>query len=82
MRERARKEGRPVRYDGTWRDRDPGDGAVPDRLPVVRLKAPRDGETVIEDGVQGRSPGRQRADGRSGAVARRRLAHLYAVRGG
>ena len=53
MRESARKEGRPVRYDGTWRDRVP-DGPVPNVPPVIRLKAEQDGETVIEDRVQGR----------------------------
>lgn len=52
MRERARQEGRPPRYDGRWRDRDPSE-APADRAPVIRLKAPRDGETVIEDMVQG-----------------------------
>ena len=53
MREKARQEGRPVRYDGTWRDRDPADApkGIP---PVIRLKAPQDGETIIEDRVQGR----------------------------
>ncbi|HLJ22053.1 MAG TPA: glutamate--tRNA ligase [Stellaceae bacterium] len=53
MRERARKEGRPVRYDGTWRDR-ALDGPVPNVPPVIRLKAAQEGETVIEDRVQGR----------------------------
>ena len=53
MRERARKEGRAVRYDGTWRDRAP-DGPVPNVPPVIRLKAEQAGETVIEDRVQGR----------------------------
>ena len=52
MRETARKEGRPPRYDGRWRDRDPSE-APKDRAPVIRLKAPKDGETVIEDLVQG-----------------------------
>ncbi len=52
MRDRARAEGRPVRYDGRWRDRDPAD-APSDIPPVVRLKAPLDGETVIHDLVQG-----------------------------
>ena len=52
MRERARAEGRPVRYDGRWRDRDPAD-APAGVEPVVRFKAPSEGETVIEDGVQG-----------------------------
>jgi glutamyl-tRNA synthetase len=53
MRELARKEGRPVRYDGRWRDRNPAE-APADIKPVIRLKAPVDGETVIEDQVQGR----------------------------
>src|SRR5918992_1675621 len=53
MREAARREGRPLRYDGRWRDRDPAD-APTGVQPVIRLKAPTDGETVIEDQVQGR----------------------------
>ncbi|HEY1935385.1 MAG TPA: glutamate--tRNA ligase [Acetobacteraceae bacterium] len=51
-REKARAEGKQWRYDGRWRDRDPAD-APPGVRPVIRLKAPRDGETVIEDLVQG-----------------------------
>jgi glutamyl-tRNA synthetase len=53
MREKARAEGRSVRYDGSWRDRDPKT-APPGIPPVIRLKAPQTGETVIEDRVQGR----------------------------
>ena len=53
MRAKARAEGRSVRYDGTWRDRDPKE-APPGIPPVIRLKAPQDGETVIVDRVQGR----------------------------
>ncbi len=53
MRERARAEGRPVRYDGRWRDRDPAD-APEGVAPVIRLRAPQDGDTVIEDLVQGK----------------------------
>jgi glutamyl-tRNA synthetase len=53
MRAKARAEGRSVRYDGTWRDRDPKD-APPGIPPVIRLKAPQTGETMIEDRVQGR----------------------------
>ncbi|SDC34542.1 glutamate--tRNA ligase [Belnapia rosea] len=53
MREQAMKEGRPPRYDGSWRDRDPSD-APPDRKPAIRLKAPRQGSTIVEDLVQGR----------------------------
>jgi glutamyl-tRNA synthetase len=52
MRERAMAEGKPPRYDGTWRDRDPAE-APPDRKPAIRLKAPREGETVVADLVQG-----------------------------
>jgi glutamyl-tRNA synthetase len=52
MRAKARAEGRPMRYDGRWRDRDPAE-APPGVPPVVRLKAPLEGETVIEDLVQG-----------------------------
>ena len=53
MRERAKSEGRPPIYDGRWRDRDAGEApeGVP---PVIRFKAPREGETVIDDQVQGR----------------------------
>jgi glutamyl-tRNA synthetase len=53
MRETAMREGRPPRYDGRWRDRDPSEAPAGVK-PVIRLKAPRDGETVIDDLVQGR----------------------------
>jgi glutamyl-tRNA synthetase len=50
QRERAQAERRPFRIESPWRDAEaPGDGPS-----VVRLKAPRDGEAVIEDQVQGR----------------------------
>ncbi len=52
MREEARREGRPPRYDGRWRDRDPAE-APSGAKPVIRLKAPREGETVLHDEVQG-----------------------------
>jgi len=52
MRQKAAEEGRPPRYDGRWRDRDPSE-APPGVDPVIRLKAPREGETVVEDAVQG-----------------------------
>ena len=52
MREKARAEGRPPRYDGRWRDRDPSE--APEGIkPAIRLKAPQEGETVIRDLVQG-----------------------------
>src|SRR5436853_4106798 len=53
MREKARAEGRSKLYNGLWRDRDPSHPR-PDVAPVIRLKAPLTGETVIEDQVQGR----------------------------
>ncbi|MDA1098710.1 MAG: glutamate--tRNA ligase [Proteobacteria bacterium] len=52
MRETAKAEGRSMRYDGRWRDRGP-DEAPRDGAPVIRLKAPRSGATVINDLVQG-----------------------------
>lgn len=53
MRAKARAEGRFPRYDGTWRDRDPSEAAA-GAPSVVRIKSPLDGETVINDRVQGR----------------------------
>jgi glutamyl-tRNA synthetase len=52
MRERQKAAGQPVRYDGSWRDRPAGE-APPGVAPVVRLRAPQEGETVITDRVQG-----------------------------
>ena len=52
MREKARAEGRPPRYDGRWRDRDPSE-APAGVNPVIRIKAPQDGETIVRDQVQG-----------------------------
>ena len=52
MREQAIAEKRPPRYDGRWRDRDPAE-APPGVAPAIRLKAPREGETVVDDLVQG-----------------------------
>lgn len=52
MRELAKAEGRSMRYDGRWRDRDPAE-APADIPPVVRFKAPQSGETTLMDEVQG-----------------------------
>jgi glutamyl-tRNA synthetase len=52
MREAQRKEGKPIRYDGRWRDR-PATSPKPNVPPVVRIRAPQSGETVIRDKVQG-----------------------------
>ena len=53
MREKAIAEGRPIRYDGDWRDKSNAD-APSDIDPVVRLKATQKGETEITDLVQGK----------------------------
>jgi glutamyl-tRNA synthetase len=53
MRETAKADGRPMRYDGRWRDRDPA--TAPEGVrPVIRLRAPLEGETTVEDQVQGK----------------------------
>ena len=49
----AQAERRPFRIASEWRDRDAAE-APADTPFVVRIKAPREGETVIEDRVQGR----------------------------
>jgi glutamyl-tRNA synthetase len=50
QREAAKAERRPFRTRSPWRDREDG----PDGPFVLRLKAPQEGETVIDDQVQGR----------------------------
>ena len=53
MRAEQRANKQPLRYDGRWRDRDPAD--APDGAPyTIRLRTPDEGETAIEDAVQGR----------------------------
>ena len=52
MRDAQKRAGVPVRYDGRWRDRSPAD-APPGVAPVIRLKAPQNGQTIIQDAVQG-----------------------------
>jgi len=57
MRETARAEKRHARYDGRWRDRSASDIAAMEATgarPVIRLKAPQDGDTIVDDKVQGR----------------------------
>ncbi len=52
MRAKARAEGRFARYEGKWRDADHKD--APAGIPyVVRIKSPLEGDTAIEDRVQG-----------------------------
>lgn len=50
-REKAQSDRRPFRIRSPWRERTDGPDAQPS---VIRLKAPLEGETVIEDRVQGR----------------------------
>ena len=52
MREEQKAAGKPMRYDGRWRDRAPG--PAEDGKPfVVRLRARQDGETIVHDKVLG-----------------------------
>ena len=52
MRAQQRANKLPLRYDGRWRNRDPEE--APAGAPfVVRLKAATEGETTIDDRVQG-----------------------------
>ncbi len=52
FREAARADGRSTLYLSPWRDAAPD--TQPDMPYVIRLRAPREGATVIEDAVQGR----------------------------
>ena len=53
MREEARAAGKPPRYNGYWRDRDPAE-APKGVAPVIRVKSPQTGEIVVHDHVQGK----------------------------
>jgi glutamyl-tRNA synthetase len=53
MREAQRAAKQPLRYDGRWRHRDPSEAPLGAPF-VIRLKTSDEGETVIEDRVQGR----------------------------
>ena len=53
MRAEQRANKQPMRYDRRWRDRD--ESEAPEGAPyVIRLKVPTEGETIIEDEVQGK----------------------------
>jgi glutamyl-tRNA synthetase len=52
MRDAQRAAGKPTRYDGRWRDREPGPDQE-DKPFVIRLRAPQTGETVVHDLIQG-----------------------------
>ncbi|MEO1139246.1 MAG: glutamate--tRNA ligase [Pseudomonadota bacterium] len=51
FRDAARAQGRSTLFQSPWRDADPA--THPDAPFVIRIKAPRDGATVIHDQVQG-----------------------------
>ena len=51
FREKARAEGRSTLFRSPWRDADPA--THPDAPYAIRVKAPREGQTVIHDEVQG-----------------------------
>lgn len=51
FREQAREEGKSTLFQSPWRDADPA--SHPDLPFVVRIKAPKEGSTVIRDQVQG-----------------------------
>ncbi len=51
FRDAAKAEGRSTLYASPWRDAAPE--THPDRSHVIRIKAPREGATVIRDAVQG-----------------------------
>jgi len=52
MREEQKAAGKPMRYDGRWRDRAPSPEEKGKPF-VVRLKARQDGETIVRDQVLG-----------------------------
>lgn len=53
MRAEQRANKQPMRYDGRWRDRDAAE--APEGAPfAVRIKTPTEGETTIQDAVQGK----------------------------
>ena len=52
MREEAKILKKPFRYNRTWRDKDAKD-APKDINPVIRIKAPIEGESIIDDIIQG-----------------------------
>jgi glutamyl-tRNA synthetase len=52
MRERAKAEGKPTFYDRRWRDKTSAD-APKGVNPVIRIKAPLTGDSILRDHVQG-----------------------------
>lgn len=52
LREAAQEKGEHFRFQSPWRDADPAT-APSDQNPVIRIKAPKEGQTTIDDAVQG-----------------------------
>jgi glutamyl-tRNA synthetase len=52
VRERMRQQGRSPMYDGHCREK-PADAVAPDEPHVIRLKVPREGQTVVHDLLKG-----------------------------
>ena len=53
MREEAIRKKLPPKYNGLWRDQDPSK-APKDIKPVIRIKNPQSGTTVLHDKIQGK----------------------------
>jgi len=52
MREAAKAQGKPPRYNGLWRDRN--DSEAPQGVaPVIRIKSDQEGSTTLPDKIQG-----------------------------
>ncbi len=78
MREEAKAKGLPAALRRSLADRDPAEAPAGVK-PAIRIKSPLDGETVIEDGVQGtvRFPNRTSTTSSSFAPT---APHLHACR--
>lgn len=53
LRQDAQKEGKYFRFESPWRDAE-STRRIPEVAPVIRLKAPKTGETTINDLIQGK----------------------------
>ncbi len=52
LRQKQINEGIPYRYDGRWRNKEQSSAPI-NIKPVIRLKSPLEGQTIIKDMVQG-----------------------------
>ncbi|MEG9861101.1 MAG: glutamate--tRNA ligase [Parvularculales bacterium] len=53
MREKAKREGKPIRYDGRCRNLEKTPSTSTDIKPVLRIRMPQAGKTTLQDLVQG-----------------------------